>query len=311
MIIYRGIEEIKHIEGAVLTTGTFDGVHPGHLAILSRLRQEADIIQGQTVLITFDPHPRLVLNPDDSSLRLLNTSSEKEELLRKAGIDHLIVIPFTKEFASTSSEDYVKGILVERIGVRKLVIGYDHRFGKGRGGSFRELQILAPEYGFTVEEIPPHYLENITVSSTKIRNALSAGQVREAAELLGYNYPLTGIVTRGRQIGRSIGYPTANISVSEPLKLIPAHAIYVVHTYVHNRRYGGMLSIGTNPTVNGSGTNIEVHIFDFSDDIYDQVIRVEFLDKLRNEEKLESLDALREYLNADKTKSLQILAAYE
>ena len=296
---------------AVVTTGTFDGVHPGHRTILNRLQQIAGRIGGETVLITFHPHPRTVIQPEFTDLKLLNTPAEKEELLARTGLDHLLIIPFTREFSQITAEEYIREILVNTIGTEKLVIGYDHRFGKGRGGSFRELSELAPEFGFEVEEIPAIEVEGVTVSSSKIRQALQAGEVDAAAELLGYRYPLTGKVIEGDRLGRTLGFPTANLSVSDQLKLIPADGIYAVFAEAGGKTYRAMLHIGPRRTLNAPEKRIEVNLFDFEGDLYGADVTLRFVKRLRPELKFENLDGLTDQMKMDKLNALQILENLE
>lgn len=309
MKVYRGIDSIQKIPNAVLTAGTFDGVHQGHKAILNRLCEIARQVKGQTVVLTFDPHPRKVLSSDAANLRLLNTLKEKEILLQKAGVQHLIVLNFTKQFSEMESTDYVREILVEKIGVKKLVIGYDHRFGKGRGGSFVELAEMACEYGFDVEEIPPQEIENVAVSSTKIRNALAVGDVKTALGYLGYPYSITGKVEQGKQLGRRLNFPTANITPDEEMKLIPQNGVYAVKIALNGELKSGMCNVGNRPTLGGNERRtIECHIFDFNEDIYGMELSINFIEKLRDEVKFDSLDALKSQLETDKLRSLDILS---
>ena len=307
MKIYRNINEASGITNPVVTTGTFDGVHLGHKKIIARLKEAAKKMNGESVVLTFHPHPRLVLFPGKTDLRLLNTLEEKSELLEKAGIQHLIIQPFTKEFGNISSTDFIKTILVDNIKTKKLVIGYNHHFGKNREGSFEHLKKYGPVYGFEVEEIPAEDVDNIEVSSTRIRNALEQGEIKTANNYLGYNYFVTGTVVKGKQLGKTIGYPTANIEIQDGHKLIPADGIYVVTVDYRKKNYKGMMSIGMNPTVNGTKRTIEVNIFDFEKDIYGELLRVYFFEKIRNEVKFDSIDALKEQLHLDMQESLKIL----
>ena len=311
MKTYRGIPEIPHIPHAVVTTGTFDGVHPGHRSILERLNKRAGEIGGESVLITFDPHPRTVIHPDSANLKLLNTQAEKEALLAETGLDHLIVIPFTKAFSQITAEEYIRSVLVEKIGVEKLVIGYDHRFGHGRGGSFRELKEMSPSLGFEVEEIPALEIEGVAVSSTKIRQALMAGDVKKAAEKLGYLYAVSGLVVKGDQIGRSLGFPTANLQVNDLQKLVPADGIYAVWVDTDRSTHKGMLHIGPRRTLNSDEKRIEVNLFDFSDDLYGNIIRLRFIDRLRGEEKFNSQADLTEQMKNDKLQTERIFENLE
>jgi len=300
MNIYHGLEDFKKLEYAVVTSGTFDGVHLGHQKILKRLKEVARKNHGETVLLTYWPHPRLVLYPEETDLKLLNTFEEKAELLREQGIDHLIRLPFTKEFSKTSSEAFIKKILVDQIGTKKLVIGYDHRFGKNREGSFEHLKANSSKYGFDVEEISRQDVEDVAVSSTKIRNGLSEGDVATASHLLGRPYRMLGRVVKGEKIGRMIGFPTANIEIEFKHKLIPANGSYAVKVHQGNNRYNGMLNIGYRPTVGGKLKTIEVNIFDFKKDIYGENIAVDFIDKIRDEKKFEDIEELKNQLQADK-----------
>ena len=299
MKIYHGLEDFKPLKNAVVTSGTFDGVHLGHQQILRRLREIADRINGETVLITFWPHPRLVLFPDQHDLKLLNTFEEKAELLRMFGVDHLLRIPFTRDFSQTSSEDFIKRILVETIGTRKLVIGYDHRFGKNREGSFEHLKRNAPSYGFEVEEIPRHEVDDLVVSSTKIRSSLLAGHMENATELLGRYYDFSGRVIRGERIGRILGFPTANLEIDNPHKLIPANGAYAVRVSLGERLFGGMMNIGMRPTVGGQQITLEVHIFDFSEEIYGDTLKVEFITRIRDEISFPHIESLKSQLEID------------
>lgn len=299
MKVYRSLDEFENKGNAVVTTGTFDGVHYGHQKIISRLKEVATQYRGESVIITFFPHPRLVLFPEDNDLKLINTLEEKIALLEKAGIDHLIIIPFTKEFSRLSSLEFIQEILVNKIGTKKLVIGYDHHFGKNREGSFEHLKLYAPEYGFEVEEIPGQDINDVAVSSTKIRNAILNGNFEIANRYLGYPFNINGKVAKGDQIGRTIGYPTANIQVPESYKLIPGDGIYAVKVNVNNSDYFGMLYIGNRPTVNGLNKVIEVNIFDFNEDIYDKNIAVEFHKYIRGDKKLNGLDELKAALAED------------
>ena len=300
MRIHLGTEAIENIKNAAVTAGTFDGVHVGHQKILARLREEADKVGGETVLITYWPHPRLVLKPWDHSLLLLSTFPEKANLLEKYGVDHLVKIPFTQEFAQMSPEDYVRIILHERIRTKKIIIGYDHRFGKNRSGGLEELHAYAPTYDFEVEEIPRQDIDAIGISSTKIRRALEVGDVHLANNFLGRHYSLTGHVIHGNKIGRSLGFPTANIQVKENYKLIPSDGIYAVRICHEYNKYNGMLNIGQRPTIGGENKTIEVNIFDFDQDIYESEITIEFVDLIRKEIKFSSLEALKKQLKTDK-----------
>lgn len=308
MKVYKDLNLVPRINNPVVTIGTFDGVHLGHKQIISRLTELAQKIEGETVLLTFSPHPRQVLNPDDKSLKLLNTESEKITLLQKAGIQNLIIIPFTREFAAMSSDDFIKQILVETVHTKRLVIGYDHHFGRNREGSFEHLKQFGYLYDFEVEEIPAQDVDQVAVSSTKIRKALLEGDMATANSFLGYDYFLSGTVVKGKQLGRELGYPTANIKIAEDFKLIPTDGIYAVNVMVEDVCYDGMLSIGFNPTVNGTQKTIEVNIFNFNRDIYDERITVCFKAWIRKEEKFPDLESLKEMLHKDKLKSMELLS---
>ncbi len=307
MKIYDGIDQFPRLDFAVVTSGTFDGVHFGHQKILSRVKEIARNAKGETVLLTFWPHPRLVLFPDNHNLKLLTTFEEKAALLEKFGIDHLVKIPFTNEFSKLTSKEFVLNYLVKKINTKKLVIGYDHRFGRNREGSFEYLAANASNYGFAVEEIPKQDIDHVAVSSTKIRNALAEGDILHANNYLGRPYALAGTVVKGEQIGRTLGFPTANIKITEPLKLIPGDGAYAVNILLAAGKYNGMMNIGVRPTVNGKQRTIEVNIFNFKDDIYDQEVAIEIVAQIRKEIKFESLNALKKQLQADKSQALILL----
>ncbi len=306
MKMYNGLDGFEKLENAVVTSGTFDGVHIGHQQILNRLKEVALMNDGETVLITFWPHPRLVLFPDEP-LFMITSIEERARILRYNGIDHLIIIPFTREFAEISSDAFIKNILVDKIGTKKLVIGYNHRFGKNRSGSFDQLKLKGPEYGFEVEEISKQMIENVSVSSTKIRHALETGDVNTANKYLGHTFNMTGTVIRGDKIGRQLGFPTANLRINFKHKLIPSEGIYAVRIYVDFKRHDGMLNIGYRPTFNGTEKRIEVHIFDFSDDIYNKKIMVEFFERVRSEKKFNNTEELKAQLNQDRSDVIRAL----
>ncbi len=307
MKIYHGIDDFTRLDYAVVTSGTFDGVHVGHQKILNRLREIASRNHGETVVITFWPHPRLVLHPEDDTLKLLNTFEEKAELLKEQGIQHLVRIPFTKEFSQYTSEEFIQKILVETIGTKKLVIGYDHRFGHNREGSFEQLKINAPRYGFEVEEIPRQDVDHVGVSSSKVRKALEEGDIDTTTHFLARPYALTGRVVMGDKLGRLLGYPTANIEIDTKYKLIPADGIYAVTVLHEHTTYKGMLYIGNRPTVNGTKRNIEVNIFDFGKDIYGESLTLYFHKLIRGDAKFSDLEGLKVQLGIDKQDALRIL----
>lgn len=309
--VYFSLEDFHKLDFAAVTTGTFDGVHIGHKKILEQLNHVAHTNGGESVLLTFHPHPRIVLQPD-VELKLLNSQQEKIELLKSTGLDHLIIHPFTREFSRTSSLDFVRNILVSTIGAKRLVIGYDHHFGRNREGSFEHLKEFGPVYGFQVEEISARDIENVTVSSTKIRTALLEGDLDTANEYLGYSYPITGQVVSGEKIGQSIGFPTANIVVEEPFKLIPADGVYAVNVIfpsAPDQVYEGMCNIGMRPTFSGKFKTIETHIFDFDRNIYGEQIKLSFRRRLRGEVKFEGADELRKQLLNDKANARRVLAS--
>ncbi|MEQ8924724.1 MAG: bifunctional riboflavin kinase/FAD synthetase [Fulvivirga sp.] len=307
MNIYHKLEDFKPLDYAVVTSGTFDGVHIGHQKILARVNEIARKNNGESVLITFWPHPRLVLYPDDSTLKLLNTFEEKAELLREQGIDHLLRIPFTKEFSKLSSEEFIQKVLVDTIATKKLVIGYDHRFGNNREGRFEQLKANSSRYGFDVEEISKQEVDHIGVSSTKIRQSLFNGEVHIARDLLGSDYSITGRVVKGEKIGRIIGFPTANLEIDSKHKLIPADGSYAVIVNIDHSQHKGMMNIGYRPTVNGKTKTIEVHIFDFDKDIYGESLKVSFKKMIREEKKFEDIESLKFQLELDKKIALTIL----
>jgi len=304
MKIYHTIDDFSKLEFAVVTSGTFDGVHIGHQQILSRLKEIATKSSGETVVISFWPHPRLVLKPDDGTLQLLNTFEEKAELLKEQGIQHLIRIPFTREFSQIHSSEFITQILVNKIGTRKLVIGYDHRFGKNREGSFEELKANGPALGFDVEEIPRQDVDHVGVSSSKIRKALGEGDVETATHFLGRPYSISGRIVKGDKLGRVLGFPTANIDIDSHYKLVPTEGIYAVSVTHESKQYGGMLYIGNRPTVNGSKRSIEVNIFNFKKEIYGEELKVSFKKLLRADSKFKDLEELKVQLHKDKESAL-------
>jgi riboflavin kinase / FMN adenylyltransferase len=307
MKIYHGLEDFNRLTTAVVTIGTFDGVHVGHQKILMRLKEIASLCKGETVVITFWPHPRLVLHPEDTGLKLLNTFEEKAELLKEHSVQHLIRIPFTKEFSQLTGEEFISKILVDTIGTKKLVIGYDHHFGKNREGSFEQLKLNGPRYGFDVEEIPRQEVDHLGVSSTAIRKALESGDIETATHLLGKPYSLTGRVVAGDKLGRILGFPTANIDVDTKFKLIPSDGIYAVTVGHEHHQYNGMLYIGNRPTIQGSKRNIEVNIFAFNEEIYGQSLTINFYKRLRNDIQFHDLEELKAQLFEDKSLAISYL----
>lgn len=309
MNIYHNINEFTPVKNAVVTIGTFDGVHLGHRKIISRIRELAEECNGETVILTFFPHPRMIIHPEDESLKLINTIHEKADLLQELGVDHLIITPFSRDFSNQTAEDYIRDVLVRTIGTKKIVIGYDHRFGKDRLGGLNDLLKWAPVYSYEVIEIPEQDINDVAVSSTRIRNALLQGNIQLANVFLGYPFFISGKVGRGDKIGRQIGYPTANIIIEETYKLIPCDGIYSAKVIVKGETHKGMAYIGTRPTINGITRNIEVNIFDFNADIYGDDIRMEFYHFVRGDIKFTGLDELIVQLAKDKENVLELMKA--
>jgi riboflavin kinase/FMN adenylyltransferase len=299
--VYYALEDFSRLRNAVVTTGTFDGVHIGHKKILDQLNETARSCDGESVLLTFHPHPRIVLQPD-IDLKLLNTQQEKIELLKETGLDHLIIHPFTREFSRTKSMNFVRDYLVNRIGATKLVIGYDHHFGRNREGSFEHLKEFGPLYGFEVEEIAAEDVDHVTVSSTKIRNALSEGDTDTANEYLGYAYSLTGKIVSGDRIGKELGFPTANLLIDDTLKLVPGDGIYAVDVEfpaTPEESFEGLCNIGMRPTFSGTLKTIETYILDFNREIYGEQMTIRFKKYLRPEVKFDSREELIEQMHKD------------
>lgn len=295
----------------MVTIGTFDGVHLGHREVISELKRISTLSRGDSVVFTFDPHPRIVIAPQEDSLRLLSTKKEKINLMEKIGIDHLVIYPFTSEFSKLPYNEFVKNILVRRMNMASLVVGYDHRFGQGRKGDFNSLEILSNELNFKVEQLSELLVDNKVVSSTKIRSALEAGEIPKANHFLGYRYPLSGKVIEGKQLGRKLGFPTANIETLDDHKLVPGDGVYAVFVQTKGGIFKGMLNIGIRPTVNYNADHksIEVHIFDFESDIYNSEITIYFVSKIRNEQKFDGIVELHEQLVQDRILALSILSS--
>lgn len=311
MKIYHNLSEFKPKGNAIVTTGTFDGVHIGHRKILSRLVEKAREVHGESVLLTFWPHPKLVLSPDSHTrvTRILTTIEEKTERLEELGIDHLVILPFTREFSELSCEQYIEDVLISGFGTKAMVIGYDHRFGRNREGGIDYLIRHSERFKIEIEEISRQEIDNITISSTKIRKALEEGDIRTANELLGRNYDFSGTVVKGRQLGRQIGFPTANVKTQNEFKLIPRNGVYAVKAWVRGLQYGGVMNIGVRPTVEGKGITQEVYIFDFSDDIYGETLKVEIVDFIRDEQKFDGMEELIRQIGADVETSRKILGS--
>ena len=282
----------------IVTIGTFDGVHIGHQKIIKRLVDIAHKKHLNSVVLTFFPHPRMVLQ-NNNDIKLLNTIEERETILSDLGLDYLVVKTFTKEFANLSAEEFVKNILVDELNAKHIIIGYDHRFGKGRSANIDDLKSFGKQYDFEVEEISVQDIEDVSVSSTKIRNALNDGDILTANTYLGYGFYITGKVAKGKGLGRKIGFPTANIEIAEDYKLIPKNGVYVIKTSIENKLVYGMMNIGMNPTVNGTKKTIEAHFFNFNNDIYNQTLKIEFVARLRDEQKFESVELLKKQLKLD------------
>ncbi len=309
MNVYRNLDALPAFTNSVVTIGTFDGVHLGHKKIISRLTALSEDISGESIIITFHPHPRLVINPQDTSLRLLNTVDEKIALLEKSGIHNVVIVPFSRDFSEQPAEDYISKFLVHNFNPRIIVIGYDHKFGKNRTGDYHLLESMKGTLNFELEEITKETLDDIDISSTKIRTSLQSGDVALANELLGYNYTLSGTVVRGFQRGRELGYPTANVMVNDDFKLIPSTGIYAVKVHVRGTIHSGMLSIGYNPTFEGKAQTVEVHILDFNVDIYGDNITIEMIQYMRGEEKFATIDELILAIKKDEAKKRSLFAS--
>ena len=333
MEVHYNIEQLPFFRHAVITIGTFDGVHSGHRQIIGKLKEEAKTIHGETVIITFHPHPRKVVSSTILGIRLINTLEEKIELLEQLGIDHLVVVPFTDAFANQQAEDYVKDFLVDKFHPHTIIIGYDHRFGKERKGDYLLLERLAPVFNFQLKEIPKHVIDEISISSTRIREALLHGKIEIADKLLGYEFFFSGTVVHGDKLGRKLGYPTANLKIQDEEKITPGNGIYAVYAKIemggstqkiedntlshspltthHPKATGsllkGMMSIGFRPTVDGKKRVIEVNLFDFNKEIYGRALRVYVKKYLREEVKFDSLDELVMQIDQDKVESLKVL----
>jgi len=308
MQVYTDLSAYRAGAHPAATIGTFDGVHLGHQVILQRLLTLAHQHQGETVVVSFHPHPRQVLQPHDTSLRLLQTIDEKIAVLRSLGIDKLLLVPFTPAFAQLTADEFMQQILVDTLHVEHLLIGYDHRFGRDRSGGLPELRAKGQQFGFSVEEIPAQQIDDANISSTKIRDALLAGDVAQAARLLGRPYSLSGGVVQGDQRGRQMGYPTANIQVPDAHKLLPANGVYAVWvTLPDGSRYPAMLNAGNRPTVDGIRYAIEAHLFDFQGDLYGKSLEVAFVERLRNEQRFPSLEALIAQLAVDAVAARAVL----
>ena len=310
MNIYSSASKYNNPRASVVTIGTFDGVHIGHKAILNRLITTAKKEGLDSVVLTFFPHPRMILQTD-SSIKLINTIDERKDLMNKTGLDHLIIHPFTKAFSRLTALEFVRDILVHKLNIKKIVIGYDHRFGRNRNADIEDLKEFGSTYGFEVEEISAQELDDVAVSSTKIRNALKAGDIQTANTYLGYPFMLSGTVVKGKEIGRTIKYPTANLELSEDYKLIPKEGVYVVKAIINAKTVYGLTSIGTNPTVGGTLKTIETYFLNFSGDLYEKKLEIEFLTHIRDGETFKSMDALKKAIRSDENFARNFLKNHE
>jgi riboflavin kinase/FMN adenylyltransferase len=306
MQVHRQLEQLSAFTNAVATIGTFDGVHTGHQKILDQLKAESKKINGESVLITFDPHPRKVLHPT-RPLKLITTLEEKIELLQKQGIDHLVVVPFTLQFASLSAEEYIQDFLVNKFRPHTVIIGYDHRFGHDRVGDYHMMETFASKLNFELKEIPEHIVDSIIVSSTKIREAIKLGDTEIANDLLGYDFFFQGTIVEGNKLGRKLGFPTANLQIDDPDKLIPGNGVYAVTATLNAQEYQGMMNIGIRPTLNDGRFMIEVNLFNFDEDVYGSELRVRVKKFMRPEIQFNGLDALKQQIAKDKLDVLNVL----
>lgn len=309
MQVHTAFNQLPAFKKAVITIGTFDGVHNGHKQVLYALKSTAQSVGGESVLITFDPHPRKVVSSAILGIRLLNTLEEKKRLLEKEGIDHLVIVPFTEKFANLSATEYIEEFLVAHFHPHTIIMGHDHQFGRNRQGNYALLASKAEQFGYLLKEIPKQVVEDITISSTKIREHLSRAAIAAANQLLGYPFFFSGRVVHGNKIGRTLGYPTANLKIEDPEKIVPGNGIYAVYARPEgsDHLFKGMMSIGFRPTVDGKSRVIEVNIFEFDREIYDELLEVHMVAYLREEKKYESLQGLIEQLGIDKQNSLQVL----
>jgi riboflavin kinase / FMN adenylyltransferase len=304
--IFKDLSSFKSQKKTVFTLGTFDGVHIGHQKIIEKLVHAAKKLNAESLVLTFFPHPRMVIQ-NDTDLKLLNTIDEKSKLLSNLGLDNLVIHPFDKEFSRLSGEDFVKKILIDVLNIQKIIIGHDHRFGRNRTATIDDLIYFGEKYGFEVEQISAQEINDVAVSSTKIRNALAEGEIETANNFLGYNYFFSGIVEKGKQLGRTIGFPTANLVVNETYKRIPKQGVYVVKSILNNKTVFGMMNIGTNPTIGVGSEKIEIHFFDFQEDLYDKEISISVLHRLRSEQKFDSIEILKNQLKSDAENSRKFI----
>lgn len=304
--IFQSIQEFSSTKKTILTLGTFDGVHIGHKKILEKVTQNTENNKYESLVLTFFPHPRMVLQ-NQSDIKLLNTISEKINLLEKTGIENLVIHPFDENFSRLTAEEFVRDILVNQFNIHKIIIGHDHRFGRNRTANIDDLIGFGKQYGFEVEQISVQEIDAISVSSTKIRKALSEGNMTLANQYLGYDYFLTGTVLEGKRLGRTIGFPTANLNIKEDYKLIPLNGVYVVKSTINQKTVFGIMNIGFNPTVGGDHLSIEIHYLDFNSELYGQELSVSILQYLRPEQKFDSIESLKTQLEKDKNKAIEYL----
>lgn len=306
MKIFNSINDFKPTKKTIVTIGTFDGVHIGHQKIIEKLIQNAVDYNCESLILTFFPHPRMVLQ-ENSEIKLLNTIEEKSNLLEKMGLSNLIIHPFDKEFSILTAKEFVKTILVDALNIQKIIIGYDHRFGRNRSANIDDLILYGKQYNFEVEQISAKEINAVSISSTKIRNAILNGHMALANEYLGYTYVLNGTVIKGKQLGRTIGFPTANLKIEEEYKLIPKNGVYIVKSTINKKTVFGILNIGTNPTVNGEKLSIEVHFIDFDGDLYHSNIEISVLESIREEQKFDSIELLKNQIQEDKEAAISYI----
>jgi len=304
--IFNSIKSFNATKPTIVTIGTFDGVHLGHCKILEQITKSAHSMHCESLVLTFFPHPRMVLQ-EDTEMKQLNTLDEKIALLDNLGIDNLVVHPFDKEFSRLTAEEFVKKVLVDVFKIKKIIIGHDHRFGRNRTATIDDLINFGETYGFEVEQISAKEINEVSISSTKIRNALLEGNIELATNYLGYDYSFTGTIIKGKQLGRTIGYPTANITIEEDYKLIPNNGVYIAKSVLNGKTVFGMMNIGNRPTVDGTKQTIEINFFDFKQDLYGQKITISLLHRMRSEQKFESIDALKNQLEKDKKTALSFI----
>ena len=306
MRIYHSIEDFPSDVKTIVTIGTFDGVHKGHQIIINRVNEIAKKQALESVVLTFDPHPRHVIYPDDQELRLIHTLEEKIEALSKTGVQNLVLHKFTKEFSRTESVNFIRDFLVTKLNMKYMVVGFDHHFGKNRQGTFDNLIELSDAYGFKIEKIKPQNIGEVTISSTKIRNAILEGDCKKANTYLSANFSITGKVVQGNKIGSSIGYPTANIEIENQWKILPKNGVYAVKILLKNQQYFGMLNLGNRPSISDDSFAIEVHLFDFNATIYNEELKIEFIQRIRDEQQFSDLEKLKSQLKIDAINCKQI-----